>query len=282
MRLPHLMAVALVAAALAPVPSHAATPLRVYPLGDSITYGSTYPSDTPGGYRGYLDGLLSDDGVAHKFVGVATDNPSPVLDQNGQTHHDGHPGYRIDQDAANLDGRAFASDDTGGYWLTGAGARPPIYPDVAVVHLGTNDIVKLYDPGVTYPTGNGKVDYTDPAQRATFVAHMAARLQGLVDKVQALRPDCRIVLSTILPIGLANEDQVTVDYNDAIASLVSAEQAAGARIVLADAWSAFATETPDGEVVVSPALMSSDTVHPTALGYAALAKVYADAIEAIA
>jgi lysophospholipase L1-like esterase len=276
------MAVALVAAALAPVPSHAATALRVYPLGDSITYGSTYPSDTPGGYRGYLDGLLTDDGVTHNFVGVATDNSSPVLDQEGQSHHDGHPGYRIDQDAADLDGLAHAYDDTGGYWLTGvAGGRLPIFPDVTVIHLGTNDVVQRYDAGTTYPTGDGKVDYTDAAQRATFVAHLTARLQSLVDKVHALRPGCRIVLSTILPIGLANEGQVTIDYNDAIASLVAAERAAGARIVLADAWSAFATETPDGQVVVSPALMSQDTVHPTPLGYAAMARVYADAVEAV-
>ncbi len=268
------MAAALVAVALAPLPSRAATAVRVYPLGDSITYGSTYPSDTPGGYRGYLDGLLTDDGVTHTFVGVATDNSSPLLDQRGQSHHDGHPGYRIDQDAADLDGLAHAYDDSGGYWLTGTGTggRGPIVPDVAVIHLGTNDIVQRYDPGTTYPTADGKADYDDPAQRATFVAHLASRLQALVDKVQALRPGCRIVLSTILPMGYANTASVPPEYNAAIASLVSAEQAAGSRVVLADAYSAF---------VVSPGLMSTDTVHPTALGYAAMATVYADAIEAV-
>jgi lysophospholipase L1-like esterase len=274
-------AAALAAAGLTAAPqAGAAGPLRVYPLGDSITYGNTYQANTPGGYRGPLDALLTATNVPHEFVGAVADNSTPVLDAEGQAHHDGHPGYRIDQDAADLDGDAHAYYDAGGSWLTGTPFRAPIFPDVAVIHLGTNDIGQRWDAGTTYPTGDGLVNYGDATQRATFVAHMTARLQGLVDKIRTLRPDCRIVLSNVIPIGLTTTDVVTPEYATAIAGLVSTERAAGARIVLADVWSAFATATPAGNVMV-PGLMSADSVHPTPAGYAAMAAVYAQAIAAV-
>jgi lysophospholipase L1-like esterase len=274
-------AAALAAAGLTAIPpAGAAGPLRVYPLGDSITYGNTYAANTPGGYRGPLDALLTASGLDHEFVGAVADNSSPVLDAEGQAHHDGHPGYRIDQDATDLDGDAHSYYDAGGFWLTGTAFRAPIFPDVAVIHLGTNDIGQRWDAGTTYPTGDGLVNYGDATQRATFVAHMTTRLQGLVDKIRTLRPDCRIVLSNVIPIGLTTTDVVTPEYATAIAGLVASERAAGARIVLADVWSAFAVATPAGNVML-PGLMSPDSVHPNATGYAAMAAVYAQAIAAV-
>ena len=96
MRLP--LALALVCATALPTPAGAATPVRVYPLGDSITYGATFGVsvpvvgvgtlvNTPGGYRGDLDALLTVDGVSHQFVGTRTDNSNPVLDATGQNRH---------------------------------------------------------------------------------------------------------------------------------------------------------------------------------------------------
>jgi hypothetical protein len=245
-----VVAAALVAAgSLLASPAHA-TGVRVYPLGDSITFGNTYQANTPGGYRGPLDALLTASGLDHEFVGAVADNSSPVLDAEGQAHHDGHPGYRIDQDATDLDGDAHSYYDAGGFWLTGTGSRAPIFPDVTVVHLGTNDIFQRWDPGTTYPTGDGLVNLGDPAQRATFVAHMTTRLKGLVDKILTLRPGSRIVAQ---------------------------ERAAGARIVLADVWSKFVVHTPAGDYDV-PGLLSPDAVHPGIEGYSVMAAVYRDAI----
>ncbi|HEU0130023.1 MAG TPA: GDSL-type esterase/lipase family protein [Mycobacteriales bacterium] len=262
---------------LAAPPARAAGVVRVYPLGDSITFGNTATANTPGGYRGPLDALLTASGVTHEFVGAVADNSTPVLDAEGQAHHDGHPGYRIDQDAADLDGDAHSYYDAGGYWLTGTASRAPIVPDVTIVHLGTNDIGQRWDPGTVYPTGDGLVNYGDPAQRAAFVAHMTARLEGLVDKLLALRPDSRVVLSNVIPIGLTGVDLVTGEYGTAIADLVARERAAGKRVVLADVWSRFAQATPAGVVLV-PGLLCQDAVHPTVAGYAVMAAVYRDAV----
>ncbi len=268
----------------APTASHAAGPVRVYPLGDSITYGATQNVgtpvggtlvNTPGGYRGDLDLLLTANGVTHQFVGTRTDNSSPVLDATGQNHHDGWPGWRVEQVSANL--------DAGGCWITGLGARPAIFPDVVVIHLGTNDIGQRFDPSTTYPTGDGRANLADPAQRATFVSHLTDRLDVLVDKLQALRPSVRIVLSNVVPwattSGTGAPAVVTSDYSAAVAGLAAAEQSAGENVVFADVWTPFVAATPNGPVVV-PALLSGDNVHPTPAGYAVMATVYDGAVRA--
>jgi lysophospholipase L1-like esterase len=286
-------AVAVVASALAATPPAHAAGIRIYPLGDSITYGYTWgvglpvapPSPvpggalvtSPGGYRQPLDLLLTASGVPHELVGSGTGNSSPLLDQQGQAHHDGHNGYRIEQDAANLDGRPGIGGDNGGFWLTGIPGRGPITPDVTVIHLGTNDIGQRFDPGTTYPTGDGRVNLGVAAQRATFVTHMTTRLQALVDKLLTLRPGSRIVLSNVLPIGTGTADPTTGEYAVAVADLVTRERAAGARIVYADVWTRFTAATPNGTVVV-PGLLSPDSVHPVPAGYAVMAAVYRDAI----
>ncbi|MDQ1712224.1 MAG: hypothetical protein QOE45_1674 [Frankiaceae bacterium] len=288
-------AVTLLASGLAATPPAHAAGIRIYPLGDSITYGSTWgvglpvappppvPGSagfsTPGGYRQPLDVLLTASGITHEFVGSGVANSSPLLDQQGQAHHDGHPGYRIEQDADNLDGHPGIGGDNGGFWLTGTGSRGPITPDVTVVHLGTNDIGQRFDPGTTYPTGDGRVNLAVPAQRATFVTHLTARLQALVDKLLTLRPGSRVVLSNVLPIGTGTADPTTGEYAAAVADLVARERAAGARVVYADVWSRFTATTPNGIVVV-PGLLSPDSVHPVPTGYAVMAAVYRDAIVA--
>ncbi len=265
MRLPFLAV--LCAVLLAPASSSgAAEAVRVYPIGDSITYGNTYSLvSTPGGYRGVLDQQLTRLGVAHQFVGSQAGNSTPVLDATGQNHHDGWPGWRVDQIDAAITG-----------WIAGG-----VTPDVAIVHLGTNDIAQRFDPGTTYPTGDGRVNYGDPVQRATFVAHLTARLQGLVDKLQALRPGVRIAVSDVVPIssagGTGAPHAATSDYAAAVQGLVGAEQAAGDRVVFASVFARFVAATPNGPVVV-PGLLSPDNVHPTPAGYAVMADVYDDAV----
>lgn len=273
--------------AVAPA-AHGAEVLDVYALGDSITYGTTMsvesdgtwvPVVTPGGYRADLHELLSAVGVPHQFRGSRADNTAPNQDATGQTQHDGWGGFRVDQVAAALDGPA--PNGTPGHWVTGTGGRWGVHPDVAVVHLGTNDIGQRYDPGTVYPTADGRANFADRAQRALFVQHLAARLDALVDKLQALRPGVRIVLSTVVPFATSNGtgpcDPVTPEYARAVSALVAAERAAGEKVVLADVWSAFVTAGADGPVVV-PGLLSPDNVHPVKKGYSLMASVYRDAV----
>ena len=251
---------------------------QIYPLGDSITYGSTFMGvATPGGYRGPLHNLLSRGNLAHRFVGSSTSNSNATLTRHNQTHHDGHSGYRVEQVNADLDGLAGANSDNGGSWLTGIPGRAPIYPDIVVIHLGTNDIYQRFDPGYTYPTPSGTVDYNDSGQRATFVSHLTARLRALVDKIFRLRPSARIVLSNVVPAGVTNPDRVTTAYAGAVQSLAGSLRAANKRVVFADVWHAF-TRTLAGTNVIVPGLLGPDQVHPTPSGYRVIAQVYREAV----
>lgn len=89
-RLATLVATALVLVAL-PVPSVAAAPVRVMPLGDSITDGY----NVPGGYRIELEDLLVSRGQPVDFVGSLSNGPASLADRD----HEGHSGWRIDRSA---------------------------------------------------------------------------------------------------------------------------------------------------------------------------------------
>ena len=94
----------------------AGTPLRVMPLGDSITQGY----GAPGGYRAPLYQLLTNAGFDVDFVGNQTDNGSASLPDS---NHEGHPGYSISQIDSN--------------WPTWI--RTIADPDVILLLIGTND-----------------------------------------------------------------------------------------------------------------------------------------------
>lgn len=245
-----------------------ARPLSIWPLGDSITAGSIGPSTgLAAGYRPFLDAALESAHVEHRFVGTLTLNSMPTLEARGQQHHDGHSGFLIAEDDAGLDGLIPSRPGTPGFWLRG------LDPDVVVIHLGTNDVTHGTDPGVRYPTANGKVDAHDARQRATYVSHLTSRLQHLVDKLHRSRPRTRIVLATIVPIGHDQCDAITPDYAWSVRQLVDRERSQGLRIDLADVFSAFTYTRSDGSCGVGPNLLSADGVHPTSLGYSVMARV---------
>jgi lysophospholipase L1-like esterase len=263
------------------VPSWTRAPYRILPLGDSITYGVSTRTPTgsvPGGYRQPLDSLLGKEHVPHAFVGSMTANSGPVLDARGQGHHEGHPGYRIDQVAADLDGLAGGATDDGGSWLTGIDGRPALYPDVVIIHLGTNDISQRYDPTRQYP--GGFINLSVPTERATFVSDLAQRLTALVDKIFTLRPSTRIVLSNIVPMERSNFGEVSELYGVAVAQIVQQEAAAHRHIVFADVYHQF-IRTVDGHATLTPGLLTSGGIHPTPAGYAMMAQVYARAVQAV-
>src|SRR5690242_19344551 len=71
------------------VPAATATPLRLMPLGDSITWG--YASPSGNGYRGYLYNDLAGEGHSSDFVGSLRNGTMSDPD------NEGHSGWRIDQ-----------------------------------------------------------------------------------------------------------------------------------------------------------------------------------------
>ena len=98
-----------------------AGPVRIMPLGDSLTDGYT----VEGGYRIDLQTLLVN---AHKdvdFVGSRYNGPPGLADKN----HEGHVGWRIDELAGSM-----------APWLQA------YQPQIVLLMIGTNDMLQGFDP----------------------------------------------------------------------------------------------------------------------------------------
>lgn len=97
-------------------------PLRIMPLGDSMTYGVDYDHPTTfDSYRKVLWYLLDGAGWDVEFVGSQSDGTGSGWSKG----HEGHGGYRTDEITANIEG-----------WL--ASARP----EVVLLLIGVNDIIQ--------------------------------------------------------------------------------------------------------------------------------------------
>jgi prepilin-type N-terminal cleavage/methylation domain-containing protein/prepilin-type processing-associated H-X9-DG protein len=86
-------------------------------LGGSATWGGANGFDiVPGGYRTRLYTNLQNAGYSFTFVGTSADNPSSVLTAASQAHHEGHPGYALNQIANNVGGNDGSPGNNGGFW----------------------------------------------------------------------------------------------------------------------------------------------------------------------
>ena len=248
------------------------------PLGDSITWGDQTDGSgpVPGGYRTrlYLD--LHGAGYAFDFVGSQTSNASATLAAAGQTHSEGHPGYRINQVDDNLDGFDGLGDANGGYWLAGGNGtgRPALDPNYILLLIGTNDV--FHHVAQNYPNHD--------APEATFMSLLEGRIQGLVQHLIGDRPAARILVSSIPPIpqffnlnGVQYNTEVK-EYNAYIKdTLVPQLQAQGRHVSFVDQYANFVNA--DGRVKSS---MLPDDIHPTQAGYDAMGDTWAKAVEAVA
>jgi lysophospholipase L1-like esterase len=106
---------------VSPLPA-APPPVRIMPLGDSITLGSFIP----GGYRAPLYQMLTNAGYTVAFVGTLTGNGAP---NQAELRHEGHTGYRIEQIDAGFSAWANADPD----------------PDIILLLIGVNDFAQNED-----------------------------------------------------------------------------------------------------------------------------------------
>ncbi len=149
---------------------------RVMPLGDSITLGTGGP--TRSSYRMALAERLLRGGMQINYVGSERNGTG------GDTQHEGHGGWDIDEMSEQLDG-----------WL--AQARP----DVVLVHAGTNNITQ----------GDGGF--------AT-----AFKLSAMIDQIRAARPEAYIFVAQIIRSRVPRELAEAQIYNWLIPGVVAAKK----------------------------------------------------------
>jgi lysophospholipase L1-like esterase len=121
-------------------------PLRLMPLGDSITRGGTDPNggNILPGYRDALFTLNTNANVNFQFVGAAATQSSLQLTAAGQQYHNGFSSYTTGSLLSNLTANVqppIGDNNVGGYWMTsGTPGGTPVQADVVTLLTGANDI----------------------------------------------------------------------------------------------------------------------------------------------
>ncbi len=147
-----------------------AAPVKIMPLGDSITYGVNYD----GGYRVELFKDFGRDASKVVFVGSQF-NGSPNLPTSptDETHHEGHSGWTI-KNAPEIN-RSGLYESTAS-WLN-------IYnPNIVLLLIGTNDINKNYQ-----------------------VSTAPDRLDQLISLIVSTKPNVSLIVGNLPPIDPNNQ-----------------------------------------------------------------------------
>lgn len=204
--------------------------INILPLGDSITQGS-YRQDS---YRRPLWHLLQQQGYTVNFVGSLETNsggvsPNPDFDLD----HEGRWGWRVDEILNGRIGQGKLSD-----WLQ------TYTPDIALVHLGTNDIV--------HPNS---------------VESTLDELDQVIDVLRADNPNVTILLAQLIPNSYPDVNQRIQVLNTRMVELAANKTQPTSPVQVVDHHSGFdhITDTYDG-------------VHPNESGITKMAQVWAEAL----
>jgi lysophospholipase L1-like esterase len=255
-----------------------AEPLKIMPLGDSITSGYTGSSWSGTnkftfGYRGPLYTKLTDAGYDFQFVGASTEPWTTPRIYQDEAWHTGPSA----PSAANISGpdlrnvNGVNQDGHRGYW----GQRTDWItsnivswlntdnPDIVLLMLGTNDPVLA--PGA---------DSAEPVDAET-------QLNSLVQTIVDTKPLAKVIVAQLAPNTKARyvvpiTDSSFVKYNNYIKNtLVPYFQGQGNLVTTVDVFSKFA---PGGVVDLT---LYADSVHPNMSGYEKIAQTWFDGIQAV-
>lgn len=210
-----------------------AVPLRIMPLGASITYG--FLSSDGNGYREDLLELLQQGG--NQDITYVGSRNNGTMAENAV---EGWPGLRLDE------------------VLPKAKASVPQYlPNVVLVNVGTNDCVQDFDiDNTTQPSTAAPELTADPSD------NVGTRLQAMVEDIFDMSANATVVISTLVlnkdAAVNARVDDANVQYRRVAADL----QAQGRRVVLADM-----DASAGGPNITTMA----DPTHPNDVGYALMA-----------
>ena len=176
-------------------------PIKILPLGDSITSGDgpSAPDALPS-YRRDLWKMLKNAGYDIDFVGSRSNYSNTTIAtelQDFDEHYDGWPALTAVQINSNLP-TYLAGGDTA---------------DVALVHVGTNDILSnpSYDPATDNPV-------------------IMAAIEAIIDQLQVDNPAMTILVAKIIPLNSPDE---TTSLNALITSVWATAQSAGSSTVIA-------------------------------------------------
>ena len=232
-------------------------PLKILPLGDSITWGFENDHSQSGGYRSRLYDRMRRDGRAVQYLGSVTDRYSTTLINARQTRHEGHGGYTISQITNNLTGNDGSQYNNGGRWLTGTGTRPAIDPDVILLHIGTNDVLRR-----TIPT------------RET----LRSRLDTLINRLTSLEPQAYLLVAGIVPIDDdTTRNNLVKAYNSTIRNTIVPKYAGlGKKVRFVDQYPRFVSSS--GAVLDA---RLPDNVHPDEIGYGYIADGWFSALKSL-
>ena len=181
-----------------------AAPLRVMPLGDSIT--ESYGWHEGSGYRAALRQMLVDKGFEVDMVGSVRSfpngfcNPDVTKDAVDDCEHDGHGGWQIDHIRANLP-----------LWF-----RTVEDPHVILLLIGTNDFGAHNDDD-----------------------HVIDRYDALLDELAAYQPGATIIAASLLPRDQGWDDgYLNPKFNDLLFDRVALHAEKGQKVVYLDLYNA--------------------------------------------
>lgn len=185
---------------------------KLMPLGDSITQGNTQVDS----YRRPLWHSLTAAGADMDFVGSQASNhngspPNPDFDVDNE----GHWGWTADEVLAQMPGWAQAHQ-----------------PDIALLHLGTNDMLG----------GSG-------------IGSTLDELTGIVAALRAANPRVVVLLAQLIPTRFDEANERIVELNQNLASLAPSLSTDRSPVVLVDQFTGF-----------DPSTMTIDGLHPNSVG----------------
>ena len=210
-----------VALPAAPGAAQSTTPVKIMPLGDSITDSyngrpDLFPAGRPS-YRYRLWNKLTEAGFGVNFVGGQYGDDGEPVGYSFDQDHEGHSGWRADQVLPYVEGWARA-----------------VLPDVVLLHLGTNDVFQS--------DGDDAAGYVDTTTNAQTINE----LSQIIDKLRLANPKVKVLLAAIIP-GYKYKLQ-TQDLNGRISTLAAQKNTSTSRVYLVDQWEGFdaSTDTYDG------------------------------------
>jgi lysophospholipase L1-like esterase len=206
-----------------PIPVPIVLPLRVMPLGDSITQANTERNS----YRRPLFHALQAENANVDFVGSVRQNhlgppPNPDFDLD----HEGHWGWTADEILA----------EVGGWAQTHR-------PDIVLLHLGSNDMLR----------GQG-------------IGSTLQELSGILAALRSAHPRVVVLLAQLIPADTPQASRI-VELNAALPGLAASLTSHESPVAIVDQFTGFdaVADTVDG-------------VHPNDRGEEKMAQRWLDAL----